>query len=321
MKDTTLKLHRNLGRKARQLAPETNGALAIQATRIPSSHTPDNTLQEAIKRYYAVAGEDYRYWSDHFNMHFGYFRRGISPRNREAMLEEMNRQVLGRLVGQRGDRWLDAGCGLGAVARTAARDYHARVSAVSLVHEQIEAARAFAQPRGVPPVEYLCGDYSNLPLRDGAFDGAYAVESACYAKGADKADFLSEMFRLLRPNGRLVVADGFLKRPIAGNGFVRICADSVCRAWAIEEFAQLDSFVQTARRVGFARIVVEEISWRVAPSFLHIIPVSARFFWRERRRPGSLEGERWNNVKAPLLAQFLGLARRTFGYYLLTLVK
>ena len=42
---------------------------------------------DAFQRYYEEAGPDYAAWSPNFNMHFGFFRRGMNPFDREAMLE------------------------------------------------------------------------------------------------------------------------------------------------------------------------------------------------------------------------------------------
>jgi hypothetical protein len=67
-------------------------AAAAQATATPLRPT------DAFQRYYEEAGPDYAAWSPNFNMHFGFFRRGMNPFDREAMLEEMNLQVLRRLA-------------------------------------------------------------------------------------------------------------------------------------------------------------------------------------------------------------------------------
>jgi hypothetical protein len=69
--------------------------------------------------YYENAGPDFGEWSAGFNMHFGYFRWGLSPFHREPMLNEMNRQVLSRLrLDPAGDGLLvDLGCGVGATVR------------------------------------------------------------------------------------------------------------------------------------------------------------------------------------------------------------
>jgi MPBQ/MSBQ methyltransferase len=76
-----------------------------------------------LEQYYIEAGPDYAAWSHEFNMHFGYYRAGANPLNREAMLEQMNAEVLARL--QLGPtlepRLLDLGCGLGATLRSFAR--------------------------------------------------------------------------------------------------------------------------------------------------------------------------------------------------------
>src|SRR5579862_7686051 len=76
-----------------------------------------------LEQYYSEAGPDYAAWSREFNMHFGYYRAGRNPFQRESMLEQMNREVLGRLYldGIAEPRLLDLGCGLGATLRSTAR--------------------------------------------------------------------------------------------------------------------------------------------------------------------------------------------------------
>ena len=50
-----------------------------------------------FQRYYEEAGPDYAAWSPDFNMHFGFFRKGMNPLRREAMLEQMNQEIQHRL--------------------------------------------------------------------------------------------------------------------------------------------------------------------------------------------------------------------------------
>ena len=76
--------------------------------------------QIGLDQYYSEAGPDYAAWSREFNMHFGYYRAGANPLDRESMLEQMNAEVLARLhlddVAEA--RLLDLGCGLGATLRS-----------------------------------------------------------------------------------------------------------------------------------------------------------------------------------------------------------
>ncbi len=50
--------------------------------------------RERIREHYAEAGDDYRTWSPAYNMHFGFWRLGLGPLDREALLVEMTRQVI-----------------------------------------------------------------------------------------------------------------------------------------------------------------------------------------------------------------------------------
>ena len=52
---------------------------------------------ERVIEFYEEAGLDYEHWSRGLNMHLGFYRRGINPFDREAMLEQMNREVATRL--------------------------------------------------------------------------------------------------------------------------------------------------------------------------------------------------------------------------------
>src|SRR5580692_5005128 len=98
-----------------------------------------------LEQYYSEAGPDYAAWSREFNMHFGFYRIGANPLNRESMLEQMNAEVLARLQvhGIAEPRLLDLGCGLGATLRSFARRLpHARLLGLTKVPWQVEQARA-----------------------------------------------------------------------------------------------------------------------------------------------------------------------------------
>jgi hypothetical protein len=76
-----------------------------------------------LEQYYSEAGPDYAAWSHEFNMHFGFYRAGDNPLRREAMLEQMNAEVLARphVDAIPEPNLIDLGCGLGATLRSFAR--------------------------------------------------------------------------------------------------------------------------------------------------------------------------------------------------------
>jgi cyclopropane fatty-acyl-phospholipid synthase-like methyltransferase len=292
---------------------------ALLGRREPTDAPPDGGLVE----YYTEAGPDMRTWSPGLNIHFGYYRRGLNPFDREAMLEQMNLEVYRRLERPVGDtgRLLDLGCGAGATARAIARTAPAAsVTGVTLVPWQRQQAQILTQAAGLQDrVHVVEADYRALPWPDGAFDGAYAIESACHAGGADKRDFLAEAARVVKPGGRLVVADGFLKHDRPMNPILQRCYESMCRFWRVDECAQIAPFVEQARACGFEDVRVEEISWHIAPTVLSVPVAVVRLIGNEVvARRSLLTRRRWENVLAPLLGLVVGLARRTFGYYIVT---
>lgn len=182
------------------------------------TQTATASTTDSFQRYYEEAGPDYATWSPNFNMHFGFFRRGMNPLNREAMLEQMNCEVLERLqlANQSSvyasPRVLDMGCGLGATLRSFARQLpSADLTGITLVPWQLEQGRQLnhACPGG-QSIKLMLGNYEHTALPSESFDAVYAIESSCYARGANKSAFLREAHRLLRPGGQIVIADGFL---------------------------------------------------------------------------------------------------------------
>lgn len=287
----------------------------------PSRQDIDQLLQ-----YYTESGPDYEDWSSNYHMHFGYYRPWSNPLKLEAMLQEMSKQVLSRLAinADKPARLLDMGCGVGATARLAPSLLpHARVTGITLVPWQIEQARQRTRQLGLHrQVKFFRLDYTQTPFAANSFDGLYAIESMCYANGLAKADFVKEAYRLLRPGQRLVVADGFYKHSKPMGRFMRFCTDRACRFWAFDTFAGLRECTDSMRAAGFRDVRIEEVSWHLVPSLAFVPLVAIKFLFKElfikKTRMTKL---RWGHVFAPFLGIFVGLARKRFGYYLVTATK
>jgi SAM-dependent methyltransferase len=301
-------------------------ALTATVDRVPAATAPVAAAAPSVVTYYRETTADYRAWSRNLNMHFGYWRLGLSPFDRERMIDEMTAQVLARLErgGRRVSRLVDLGCGAGAPAAFVLRARPTlRLDGVTLLAEQAEIAREAARRQGVDDrAAFHAADYTATPFPGGAFDGAMAIESSCHAPGADKAAFVREASRLLAPGGRIVVADGFLKRQSRPRGFGRWAIDALARNWAVPCFARIDAFKRVLAAHGFVDVEVEEISWRLGPSVAHIPFVTARVLARYMlRRDLRIGRVRWGHVLASVLAPIVGLMRRRFGYFLVSARK
>ena len=290
-----------------------------------------NTSDE-FQRYYEEAGPDYAAWSPAFNMHFGFFRQGMNPLDREAMLEQMNVEVLRRLDLQHGvmshvppgvpPRILDMGCGLGATLRTFARHLpHADLHGITLVPWQVEQATLLNRVGGKGNIRISLGEYECTSYPAESFDAVYAIESGCYAPGANKSAFLRESHRLLRPGGRLVVADGFLG-PGKLRGPQKAIFRKLCECWVIDTLGEIRPFTRELERAGFRDVVIERIQSCVAPSVLHVPWVTLKFLLSTiisgRRK---MTRARWNNVLAPILLPMVGFPVGPLGYYIISATR
>ncbi|WP_419805362.1 SAM-dependent methyltransferase [Terriglobus sp.] len=278
-----------------------------------------------LEQYYSEAGPDYAAWSSEFNMHFGFYRRGMNPLDRESMLEQMNREVLAALQVDHlaAPRVLDLGCGLGATLRSFARQLpYARLLGITRVPWQVEQANQRSAAAGLSSrVHVVQGEYQDTILPRGSYDAVYALESSCHAHGDDKRALLTEAYRLLRPGGRLVVADGFLMRPLKAGLQQRIYR-KLCQCWIIEDLARLDRFHAQLEKLGFTNVAVTNLQWRVAPSVAHVPWVTLKFLLSDvlfsRKR---MTRARWNNVLAPLLMPWISAPLGPMCYQMITATK
>jgi SAM-dependent methyltransferase len=284
------------------------------------------TSSDSFRRYYEEAGPDYAAWSTEFNMHFGFFHWGMNPLNREPMLEQMNLEVLRRL-------WpldtpatatlLDMGCGLGASLRSFARRLpSANLYGITLVPWQLEQGRLLNQAdQRAGAIRLYLGNYERTDFAAETFDGVYAIESSCYATGLNKARLIREAHRVLRPGGRIIVADGFM-----GPGRLRGPQKSIYRrlsdCWAIDTLGEIGAFVRALEDEGFSDILVEPMQARVTPSVFHVPWVTIKFLMTSvvfgRRR---MTRARWNNLLAPILLPLVGSPVGPVAYYLVSATR
>jgi len=278
---------------------------------------------DQVIEFYEEAGMDYEHWSKGFNMHLGFYRWGLNPFVRESLLEQLNLEIAERLRLDPKDRafLIDLGCGSGAIARSVAGSYpNSAIKGITIVPLQVETANKLNSLKNLDSkIEILRGDYTSTPFADGVADGVWAVESACYAHGATKENLGREMARILKTGGRFVVADCFVKDPEKKlNYVIGKCYAAVCRYWALPEMPELEGFVATLRKHGFQDIVVEDISWRVAPSLAHAPFAVMGFILKKLLAGEQLKRHSINNLKASLLALVLGSNRTKFSYCLIS---
>jgi cyclopropane fatty-acyl-phospholipid synthase-like methyltransferase len=222
-----------------------------------------NTLQleQSIIDYYENCDRDYKlvwHLNSHMAMHYGYWETG-TKRLRDA-LTGMNRKMAEVAKVKSSDYVLDAGCGVGGSSIFLAENFGCSAKGLTLSSKQVNEASANALRKNVTDrVSFEVQNFCNTNFADATFDVIWATESVCHVP--EKADFLKEAYRLLKPGGRIVVADFFRTRNIS-DYWMRQWAHS----WAVAEFEKDDLFPAKAESCGFNHIEMRNISARVTPS-------------------------------------------------------
>ncbi len=292
-------------------------------------HTQGNislAQNDPLIDYYEKAGPDYKEWSSNFNMHFGYHERGMNPFNREEMLQKMNEKVLSSLGidGNSPASIVDMGCGLGATLRYASPRFpKLKCHGVTIVPWQKQKADQLnSLAPETSPIKIVLEDYVKTGFADESVDHVIAIESGCYAEGTNKAHLLKEIHRILKPGGSFVMADGFLKTTKPLRGFLGVAYRQLCRSWALSELGVIGEIRKELNRLDFSQIKCRDISWRVAPSVAHVPLTVVKFLLKQSLfSKKSMNKERWDNLKSPLLTMVLGLHQSQFGYFLVTGIK
>ena len=116
-----------------------------------------------------------------------------------------------------GEHVVDCGSGAGADALIAARMVGAtgHVIGVDMTTEMLAAARANAADARLANVEFREGLLEALPIETGWAD--IVISNGVLNLVPDKAAAIGEMYRVLRPGGRLQAADIVLERPVSAS--------------------------------------------------------------------------------------------------------
>lgn len=151
-----------------------------------------------------------------------------------------------------GETVLDLGSGGGIDCFLAARRVGpgGRVIGVDMTPEMIHLARENAQKNGVPNVEFRLGEIESLPIADAAVDAA--ISNCVINLSPDKERVFREIFRVLKPGGRMMVSDIVLTGELPEKVKASVAAYTGCIAGAL----QRDDYLAAIRAAGFKDVKV-----------------------------------------------------------------
>ena len=151
-----------------------------------------------------------------------------------------------------GERVLDLGSGAGFDCFLAAKKVGAKgkVIGVDMTPEMLDKARANATKGKYNNVEFRLGEIENLPVADNSID---VIISNCVINLApNKKRVFEEAFRVLAPNGRIMVSDIVLLKPLPKPVQESVEAYAGCIAGAEIK----DHYLDDIRKAGFKDIKI-----------------------------------------------------------------
>lgn len=217
-------------------------------------------------------------------MHFGIWDENVKS-HKEALLNE--NKVLAKLANiTSNDYVLDIGCGYGTTSIWLAKNIGCKVVGITISQRQVDEANKMAKKQGVSHLtDFKVMDFHNIDLPENSFDVVIAIESICHSSEQPKV--LEEIYRMLKPKGRLAIADGYFAKDTKHltdweKEIARICFEGV----KVPPLAERETFEKWLKLTGFQDIkwhnktpYILKISKRISNLAKLFLPISKVLGW------------------------------------------
>ena len=151
---------------------------------------------------------------------------------------------------------LGSGAGFDCFLAASRVGRHGRVICVDMTTEMVARARENAIKGGYSNVEFRLGEIENLPIEDSLAD--LVISNCVINLSPDKGRVFAEAYRVLKPEGRLMVSDIVLLEPLPPSILNSIEAYVGCISGA----AMKTDYIAAIRAAGFHDVtVIDETSF------------------------------------------------------------
>ncbi|MBN8673308.1 MAG: methyltransferase domain-containing protein [Chitinophagales bacterium] len=251
-------------------------------------------------------------------IHYGYWDEKV--KSFPQSLLRMNEIMIEAAGIKPGDQVLDAGCGVGGSSIFIAKHTGAKVTGITLSERQVQQAIANAKKNGVEAtVHFKVMNYCATDFPDASFDVVWGCESICYADS--KEQFIQEAYRLLKPGGRIVVADGFVTK-FENNEHPII--RQWTNGWQVNYLESPERFQSFLEQAGFQNSIYRNISKQAAHSsrrlYRFYFLASLYLLWKRLTFSYRTTAMQKANILACKF-QYQGMKKGLWQYGLFTAVK
>jgi len=180
-------------------------------------------LKREIKKTYASVSQDPakdfvfptgRAWAE--DLEYPPELANVPESAAESFAGVANPFSLGRL--EPGESVADLGCGAGTDSLVAAQMVgpEGSVTGIDMTPEMLAKARGAAEQLSLGNVEFVEGEIEHLPFEDESID--VVISNGVIDLVPDKDAVFAEIFRVLRPGGRIQLADVTIQNPVSEEG-------------------------------------------------------------------------------------------------------
>lgn len=218
-----------------------------------------------VINYYNGTLFDYKFfWNTPNNkgIHYGYYDETTS--GHDAAVLKMNEVVASFSQIAQGEKILDAGCGYGSSTQYLAKNFKCQVTGLTIVPDQAKLATQYAAEACLENVKFDVGDYAKTTYEDSSFDVFWGLESICHAQ--DKKAVISEAFRILNKDGRMVITD-YMSRSIPPlNKEEQQRIQVVLDGYEMPSLPSVEWWVSSLKENGFKKVDVTDHTKNVLPN-------------------------------------------------------
>ncbi len=181
--------------------------------------------RQNIHAHYDLGNDFYRLWLDPTLHYSSAWFEGAAERDGDLVQAQWakTRRTLRECNVARGDRVLEIGCGWGALAETATRDFGASVTGVTLSSEQLDWARKRMAAAGLD-ADLRLQDYRDID--DAPFDAVVSIEMFEAVGRPYWAEYFRAVHRSLKTGGRaciqtITIRDDLFDRYLRSTDFIQ----------------------------------------------------------------------------------------------------
>lgn len=153
---------------------------------------------------------------------------------------------------RKGETVLDLGSGGGIDVFLASKKVgkNGKVIGVDMTEEMLQRAQTSASKHGYTNAEFRLGEIENLPIENSSID---TIISNCVINlSSNKLKVFQEAFRVLKPNGKLMISDIVTKGKLPEEIKKSFEAWAGCIAGALEK----NEYIETIKKAGFNNIEI-----------------------------------------------------------------